>query len=434
MVQFTGRRWAVLLFFTAFVTNGSRSGGADIPMPMQPQRTDNFEKMRQGRIPPDKEELANLAKWLAHRLVHPPYNGVDPESLRLLMDEGDKRWFRFPNPTAAPNALQLDYGKEFGKAMEYELMYVMTEATQRLEKVNAARMLALVGKLPYEGLADTYLKIIKEDKYPPEIKLYAFEGLRNLLAIPSPNDFTNPDKQFLERSPKLSEIAVELDKFITRPLPPDLSNDDIRVIQFVRREAVRALAQIKVNVIRQQQETLARPIWTLLRVATNDSIVGGAAGKQVDETIPGYPYHVLERIEAVIGICSMIPDRALNVELVAYLIDEALVDITVFHAAERARLLKDQRNKPLVPWSIMAARLTEAMNLWKDRSAQLKIAGAPAVAGLFNLATLKTLSKLEKDGVSAVPDNRQLITWKNDHKPKSMQVIAEDESTTVKIK
>jgi hypothetical protein len=321
--------------------------------------------------------------------------------------------------------------------MEYELMYVMTEATQRLEKVNAARMLALAGKLPYEGLADTYLKIIREDKYPPEIKLFAFQGLHNLLAIPNSNDFLNPERQFLERSPKLPEIALELDKYIMRPLPAELSSDDIRVIQFVRREAVRALAQVKAPVIRQQQGTLARPIWTLLRVATNDSIVGGAAaGKKVDDSIPGYPYHILERIEAVIGICSMKLDRTLNYELVANLIDEALVEITAFHDEERARFQKDPRNKPLVPWSIDAFRIGEAMNLWNERigNPDRKNPGGPAVASLVGLATQKTLSKLEKDGVSAVPDNRQLNSWKNDHKPKSLQVLAEDESTTVKLK
>jgi len=440
MNQYTRRTCAALLFFIAIPMFPGRSSTADIPFPARPVATNLLERMRQGKVAPDKQEIEGLAKWLAHRLVHPPYNGIELNGkatgegdLKALLSDAEY-WVRWPNPNQAPNEFQLAYAKELGKAMEYELMYVMAEAPQRLEKVNAARMLAVVGKLPYEALADTYLKIVREDKYPPEIKLFAFEGLRNLLAIPSNGNFNDPARQFLERSPKLTEIALELDKYITRPLPADLNSDDIRVIQFVRREAVRALAHVKPCVIRKQQETLARPIWTLLRVATNDSIVGATAGKKVDDALPGYPYHILERIEALIGICSMNPDRALNAELVAYLIADALLDVTAFHDAERARFLKDTRNKPLVPWSIMAFKLTEAMNLWMERTAKLKLPGAPAVANLVNLVTQKCLSKLEKDGVSAVPDNRPLGSWKNEHKPKSAQVLAEDESTTVKIK
>jgi hypothetical protein len=442
MNQISRRTCAALPFFIAFATFPGRSVTADIPLPATPNSTNQFERMRQGKVAPDKEQIETLAKWLTHRLVHPPYNGLELNSktsgqadLQSLLTEVE-RWCRWPNPGQAPNDLQLQYAKEFGKAMEYELLYIMAEASSRLDKVNAARMLAVVGKLPYEALADTYLKIIREEKYPPQIKLYAFEGLRNLLAVPSNGDFNDPSRQFLERSPKLPEIALELDKYITQPLPANLNSEEIRVIQFVRREAVRALAQVKPCVIRKQQDTLAKPIWTLLRVATNDSIITGAAPKSVDDTLPGYPYHILERIEALIGICSMNPDRALNAELVAYLIADTLLDVTAFHDAERARFLKDTRNKALVPWQIMGSKLSEAMNLWKERTAlnKYKLAGAPVAANLVDLAIQKCLSKLEKEGVSAVPDNRWLKTWKDEHKPKSAQVLAEDESTTVKIK
>ena len=95
-------------------------------------------------------------------------------------------------------------------------------------------------------------------------------------------------------------------------------------------------------------------------------------------------------------------------------------------------MLKDLRNKPLVPWRIMAFRLIEAMNLWKTSTGKLK-GNSKEAAGLLADQVIKScLNTLESRGVEAQPDYRSLVTWKDGHKPKSTQVLAEDESTTVK--
>jgi len=169
---------------------------AAIQFPNQPKNTTGIEKMRQGIESPtagsNKEAISDLAKWLAHRLVHPPFNGQTPpkatsESLETLLQDAE-RYFTMANPRVPPNDNQIAYQRELGEQMANELLYVMGETVNKLEKVNAARMLALSGKLYCEKLADVYLTLLREEKYPREIKLFAYQGLRNLLAIPDPHD------------------------------------------------------------------------------------------------------------------------------------------------------------------------------------------------------------------------------------------------------
>ena len=252
MIRFSRPRLVILLLAVAVLIFRTEVLVAAIPAPMRPANTTPIEKMRTGTIAPEKDKVDEMAEWLAFRLVQPPFNGheqttkvySDSENIETLIDEVE-RWCRRRYERQPPNEGEIRYAKEFGQAMRDRIMLVIDDpATQRLEKVNASRMLAIIGKLQYEGIADTYLKMIRDDKYPPELKRYAFEGLRNLLSIPAKlneNQF-DPTKHFITNNLKLAEISTELEKFVTKKLDPSLTTDQIRVEQFIRREAVRALA------------------------------------------------------------------------------------------------------------------------------------------------------------------------------------------------
>jgi hypothetical protein len=410
-----------------------------------PEGTTAIERMRSGTMEfaddPKKytDQFQRLARYLAHRVVHPPYNGMEgpkkgglPENIETLMEEAE-HFLSWPNRLTVPNPNQIDYAVNFGKALEYEVMEVYEKAEKRLEKVNAARMLSLIGKMPYEGIADTYVKIIREDKYPLEIKLFAFEGLRYLLAIPDP---LFPNRHFFwhaaKNAAKGAEIAKALEMFITRKYAAGLPAEDARVIQYVRREAVRALAQIKYSVIRQGAAVvLDKPIWTLLRVASNDKIV-----KPADAAMPGHGFSMPERIEAVVGILSMAPDPEVNLDVVAYLVNDALIEIGTFHNKERTDFQLDPRNRPLVPWRITGVHLADALKQWKTvtSTSTSRLRGA-AEAGKFvdKALELRCIPKLEDRGVEAQADFRAFDDWKRDHKPKATQVIEADDTTTVDL-
>lgn len=413
----------------------SPSPGA-IPFPRQPSNTVPIMRMRSGEIsaadPKNKELLGDLAKYLAHRIVHPPFNGEDlkkkipgvHEDFETLLTEAD-RYFTFPNPRQTPiSDMQLEYARELGKEMAAELMYVMTESVKKLERVNAARMMAMAGKLPSEDLADAYLKIVREDKYPDEIKMFAYQGLRNLLSIPDPRD---PTKHFMRVTKDrniLLEIFQALDKVVTKPHAQKVTFDEAMVIQYVRREAVRAMAQFKYPVLRNnQRETVGKPIWTLIRVARNDPTM-----------LPGYGFHPLERIEALIGICSMQTDLTVNLDSVAYLVNDTLIELAGQQAIDKSEVLKDARNKPIVPWKITGYRLKEALTQWKTTTERLPAARNPKTASDYaDTAISKMLGKLEAEGVSAQPDVRSLANWKTDRKPKVAQVLSDDATTAFAV-
>ncbi|MCE9533253.1 MAG: hypothetical protein K8T89_19315 [Planctomycetes bacterium] len=404
--------------------------------PKKPSDSTPIEKMRSGEFSAsnakNKELLGDLAKWHVHRLAHPPFNGEElktkvfgtPDTIETLMIETE-RLFRWPDPRTPPNANQLEYAKILGQAMQYELLDLMEKTSVKLEKVNAARMLASTGRLPCEDLVPTYLKLIKDDKVGLEIKFFAFQGLRNLLLIPDPSE---PAKHFIRDPIKLAEISTELSNYITKKPPDKLSSEQAMVVLFVRREAIRALAAFRVSVVRNQQAAiLAIPIWALLRVATNDKIV---AAKDAVAT-PAFGFQTLERLEAIIGICGMAPDKSLNLDLVVYLINEGLFEIASEMGKEKAAFVSDPRNKPVIPWRIMAARMSEAMKAWKASIEKLPATRNPTlVVRYVDDLIQKCLSKIEVDGVTASPDNRVLSNFRN-NKPKSTQVIADEATTTV---
>ncbi len=435
-------RFFCLCLCLAFMLGAGRElAAAEIVYPRRPPDSTKIEQMRRGdsTVEPTSatghELIADLSRWLTHRLVHPPFNGVEPktklpgtpEDLETLMQETD-RWIHFADRKAKPNKQQLDYSKILGEEMALQLMFIMGETTNKLEKVNAARMLAQIGQLYCEPLADTYLTIIRDSKkFPPEIQLFAFEGLANLLAIPDTDD---PNKHFILKTVKLAEIANELSKQATMKHPAGISAEQARVIQFVRRAAVRALAQMKMSTVRQGTDIVARPIIALLRVATNDKYV-----KPADVALPGYGYQMNERIEALIGICSMTPDRLLNLELLVYLCNDALLELSDFQVNERVQFQKDPRNRPSVAWRIMAYRLNEALRQMKENTKNLPAPRNPTlVATWADLASLKCVSKLEAQGIDAQPDNLALRNWNPAHKPKSNLLISEDESTSFGLK
>lgn len=411
------------------------------PFPAPPRDTTTIEKMRSGTVDFDsnvkthEELLQQYAKWFAHRLVHPPFNGMEPakksfsnENLETLISDMEKALL-WPNPRLPANDFQIKYAFHFAKALEYEIMDVYEKAEKPLEKVNAVRMFATVGKAPNAALADTYLKIIRDGKYGLEIKLFAFQGLHNFLAISNPLD---PKEHFFadarRNAAKWAEIAQEIEKFIIQKHPANLPVEQARVIQFVRREAVRALAQIKSQIIRQGVAmVLDKPLWTLLRVASNDKIV-----KPADAAMPGHGFTMPERIEAIVGILSMKPDREVNQDVVAYIVNDALIEIGAFHTLERANLGNDARNRPLVPWKITGVHLMDAFKTWQTSMSLPGLRGAAEGKRFTDKALeLKCIPKLEDQGIMAVADFRAFDDWKRDRKPKSTQVLDGDDTTTV---
>src|SRR5205823_822090 len=81
-----------------------------------------------------------------------------------------------------------------------------------------------------------------------------------------------PKKTMIINPAKLAEISNALSDYVTKADPRAATDPELaRVVQFTRREGIRALAAIRDGVIRDPKKTaLAKPALPLLRIAMSD--------------------------------------------------------------------------------------------------------------------------------------------------------------------
>jgi hypothetical protein len=407
------------------------------PFPNQPKSDalNALQKMKLGTINvKDKPEypnyIADLASFAADRVVHPPYNGEEAktktnESIESLLDEVSG-WCVFPkrgNIDETNN--QIDNARVFVEKMDERIQYVMKNTVKRLEKVNAARMLTVVAKVPVpylrsketkHALVDSLLKMIRDPQHPDEVKLYLFQALGNVL---SAVDVKDPTLGVIQDPDKLAEVCKELDTIITTNYAaPKLQGDELLqwglVTQYIRREAVRAMAQVKNSVVRdRQRQPIARPLWTLLRVARGDTTISP-------------PYSESERIEALIGVCLMRPDDLVNLDTVAFYVSQSLLELGDYHNQQRAQFVNNPRYKPTIAWKLYGYRLSDALKQLKANAEKLPPNKGQPVVKLVDAALTRFVSKMEVEGIMAVPDAQPLVSWQSTNKPKSNQVFTDD--------
>jgi len=435
--------WFAVVAITVLVGISTAPSAAQIPFPNQPKSDalNALQRMKLGTInvkekPEYTNAFADLASFAADRLVHPPFNGEEPkgkatENIETLLEEVNG-WCVFPKRNNVDETNnQIDNARVFVEKMDERLQFVIKQTPKRLVKVNAARMLAMIARVPVpyirtketkHALVDTFLKMIRDPQYPDEVKLYVFQGLGNILGAV---DVKDPTQGVIQDPDKLAEVCKELDKIITATYPaPKVPADSpvyedwAAVIQYIRREAVRAMAQVKYSVVRdRQRQPIARPLWTLLRVARYDP--------QTDPAISP-AFTPSERIEALIGICQMRPDDLVNLDLVAFFVSDALLELGVYHNDQKAQFQKNPRFKPAIAWKLYGYRLSEAMKQWKANVEKLPASRSQPVLKLIEAASTRFVTRMEMEGIMAVPDSVPIVNWKSGNAPKATQVFTDE--------
>ncbi len=382
------------------------------------------DSMRNGNVkvvdPADKQKtkqnrlaLEKLAKWFAFRLNVPPYNGEPDENPKAksrksqdkpivqLFNELEKTYFLIPGVSLRSKE-QYQYADEFCIAMNKELRFVMANANKTIVRINAARMLELISKMPCPSLADSYLAILKDPKEQLlPIKIFAIRGLANVL---SHSDTIQPDRHIILSQEKLAEISTALESIITTAAPPELivDEDQKRTWQFYRRDAIKALAKLRYSVIRSNaQAIIAKPVLTLVRA----SVAGESFSPEI--SLP-------EQVEALIGVIQMRPDRDTNLDVMAYAVNEGVLSIV--------KKQRPDRNHPewlrSIPWKITGIRFTNAVTTWKNNikfvpkstnSANAKYLQDSLVTNIFQ--------KWEENGSNTIPSTDPLLNYEKTKVP-----------------
>jgi hypothetical protein len=214
-----------------------------------------------------------------------------------------------------------------------------------IHKIHNARILAKAAEMGQgKPLAETLVAMLQDDKQNDGVHFWILRGLRTLLAQVQPGQ-TPP---LLSKDDETKCAAAILD-FLNRKTPPSAgaSQEEKDGFLYLRREAVRALAQIRTPSFNDK----VRPALVLARFAGDDERI------QPPPTID-------ERLEAAIGLARMVsgPNKDYQPD---YAAGQVAKSLGVFVQKAEAERSSPDRTKP---WRVGAARLNEALAALKADS------------------------------------------------------------------
>ena len=311
----------------------------------------------------------------------------------------------------------LAFGKEMGTALVAELEPA-TKNSKIVVRVNATRLLSVVGELGCDQAAELALKIIARPDESDAVKHWALRTLGNLFTVEADSvnkevtvfmHFKNPDLG--------NKCIVALCEYITTARDvSNLSPSEQAAITFIRREAVKALGNVRTPRLKFGGKVLARPALVLLKVANMDGI--------------SPPPDLTERVEAIVGLCQLFPvirsgaDRDVNCDYAAAGLGAAILDIVTIK-------INEDQNK-MIPWMVTADRIDRALLQCAKNVGDLRLNGAPAVKAMHKQAKDDMLDLLKSDKLGNKPNAVGFRQWLQTNPAKSTSLYADEPETKMK--
>jgi hypothetical protein len=244
------------------------------------------------------------------------------------------------------------------KVRIHALEVIQFDKAKPIHKLHNARILAKVADLGQGKLAETLLTVLQDDKQTGGVHYYVLHGLRGLLGLAQKQQ--SPPLLTKDEEAKCAEAIIA---FLSRKpnLPAGAPQEEVDGFRILRREGVRALAQIRTPSFSDK----VRPALTLARFA-------GA-----DESIQPPP-RVDERMEAALGLARMpsAQNKQYQPDYAAGMIARSLAAFITEAEGE-----KEKPTDRLRPWKIDASLLIEALKDLKADSPKSTYIGQVADRG-----------------------------------------------------
>lgn len=273
------------------------------------------------------------------------------------------------------NQAQLQLVNAFGKEMADHLGKVIgtkekPSGADLMVKINAARMMSFLAKSGYEDMADVLIEMLNNDTLHDAVKVYALQGMGNLFATPNserPGDsvFTKVDRE----AKAMSAVIA----FLTRkPTIDDKSpKEEVDGFRYVRREAIKALGQVRRPIMRIDDKVVAEPALWLLRFANADTRIA-------------VPPSLSERLEAGVAYLQLNADKDQNADYAMWYVSGLVHEMTVQYRdykqltpldKPKPEDTKPPERKPderdALAWKYSATRLSlglkDWMKNWEDK-------------------------------------------------------------------
>jgi hypothetical protein len=349
----------------------------------------------------NKEVLAKAANWYVYRLTWDQYHGQGTEEKDksagppltmndLVREAQNYLWLESIRKKVQLKPPQVEYIHALGKEMNRALRDVFSQNSKPIVRVNAARMLAGIAETGQGEVADTAILLIQNPQESDAVKLYALRALKELFALPaSAKTGWNQNRETQSIQAVQAYLTRKIDTLPTDPQERD-------AINFVRREAVRALAQTRYATVPTIKDASGRTALWLLKVARKDGFTP--------------PPSVSEQIEAAMGVCELTPAKDLQMDYIAHHIGFAVVDFVNEYSKQRAG-----GEGAGMPWKLYSYRVTNALNTLSTNAGNNKY-----VANVITqcLAAIKPMEVGKEATAAALED------WLKANAPASKSVYA----------
>ncbi len=345
--------------------------------------------IQKGDWPKIQSQMQGVAKFYADFITHPLVYRIiqDPSKLpkgvdannysidyqiaelnRLILETNPAAKIASDDPTPKVNIDHVDYIREMGAALDAALKPLILENPNPAVRINAARMYASICRSGAAAHWPTVTAILKNENIPTEVKFYILQAAANLLSAYDPADYRSRRHSIGSKQPRdaadkeIGALVKAVEDCVLNPnlIVPGILDGKIEnatpdqkdVIGYVRRQAVKALGQVRFVMLPgpEGKEKPLYPAHTLARVCMSDPVF-------VPAPTPA------ECAEAVIGLCNMAPwwdgapVKAFNHDAAAEAVTTALINF----AGKRAADPLDRS----IPWRGYSIRLNEGFKTWR---------------------------------------------------------------------
>jgi hypothetical protein len=310
-------------------------------------------------------------------------NGVYLQNLESAPMKIKRNYEEFEGDVDKIKAKDRDMGQSlsevFRDRVRANALVALKEAKLRpVHKIHNARLLAKVAELGQGELADTFVDLLKDTGQNEGVHFYVLRGMRTLLSLHQPTQMP----PVLNKQQEAKAITALVEFLDGRKWPPkDAPADEIEGFRLLRREAVRALAQVHTPTVNDK----VRPALVLARFAGDDERIQP-------------PPRLDERIEAAIALARLpsASDKQYRVDYAASQIAKCIGALAQAYIPE-----KDQKDGRTLPWRVEAAQLNEALTTLKP----------DAEKNPFVAEVIRRGSSVLTDVMNSKQPNAENMTW-----------------------
>ncbi len=308
-------------------------------------------KGKQAPAEKDKKIFDLASRFYVYRVTWP----FTVQRDRQAMEDVRKDFKREIDFAAQPEGDNRETLKQIAPlfAARFKEVFDLPAEANRLALLNAALMLPDLARLKQPVIADLLVSLLEDPKKHDSVKLYAAKALAEFFPA---TEFT-----FLNQKNKAAEAKRNVDlrrvnallAFVMRKW--DESQADKEAFRYVRRVALRALAEARVPAVEvdEKMKKVSGPaVQAYLAVLKNDGLVPEA--------------NIAEKLEAAIGICQMKIDPTVEIyqpQEGIYRVGLFLVELGTFYRTDHNAFAGQGKIKsaPRYPWKLSGKRLSSAL-------------------------------------------------------------------------